>query len=123
MPWKTTHTWQQNPARIQNTKHWVLRLNQNGGQQALNQRPDFAQAKRECKRMHDEHVKQTQQEEYRPILGDQQSRQRRDKHSKEPTRTTIESILEPAGGSVIQSHRETCRIRPRQQIGTVTIGR
>ena len=36
---------------------------------------------------------------------------------------TIESILELAGCSVIQSHRETCRIRPRQQIGTVTIGR
>ena len=36
---------------------------------------------------------------------------------------TVESILEPAGGSIIQSHRETCRIRPRQQIGTVTVGR
>ena len=46
-----------------------------------------------------------------------------DKHSKESTSTTIESILEPAGGSIIQNHRETCRIRPRQQIGTVTIGR
>ena len=46
-----------------------------------------------------------------------------DKRSKESTSTTIESILEPAGGSLVQSHRETCRIRPRQQIGTVTIGR
>ena len=36
---------------------------------------------------------------------------------------TIESILEPAGGCTIQSHRETCRLRPRQQIGTVRIGR
>ena len=36
---------------------------------------------------------------------------------------TIESILEPDGGSIIQSHRETCRVRPRQQIGTVAIGR
>ena len=36
---------------------------------------------------------------------------------------TSESILEPKGGSVIQSHRETCRHRPRQQIGTVTLGR
>ena len=36
---------------------------------------------------------------------------------------TIEPIFGPAGGSTIQSHRETCRFRPRQQIGTVTIGR
>ena len=35
---------------------------------------------------------------------------------------TVESILKPAGGS-FESHRETCRLRPRQQIGTVTIGR
>ena len=27
--------------RIQNTKHWVLRLNQDGVQQPLHQRPDF----------------------------------------------------------------------------------
>ena len=46
-----------------------------------------------------------------------------DKHSKESTSMTIESILEPAGGSIIQSHRETCRFRLRQQIGTVPIGR
>ena len=42
------------------------------------------------------------------------------KHSKELTSSTIESIL---GGSIVQSHRETCRIRLRQHIGTVTIGR
>ena len=41
--------------RIQNTKHSVLRLNQDGAQQPRNQRLEFAQAKRECKRMHDEH--------------------------------------------------------------------
>ena len=46
-----------------------------------------------------------------------------DKHSKASTSTTIESILEPAGCSFVQSHRETCRIRIRQQIGAVTIGR
>ena len=76
LPWKTTHTSQQNPERIQNTKHWVLRFNPYGAHQPRNQRPHFAQAKREGKRMHDEHVKKTQQE-YRPIPRDQQSRQRR----------------------------------------------
>ena len=35
---------------------------------------------------------------------------------------TIESILEPAGAS-FKRHGETCRLRLRQQIGTVTIGR
>ena len=35
---------------------------------------------------------------------------------------TIQSILEQAGGS-INSRRETCRLRPRQQIGNATIVR
>ena len=43
-----------------------------------------------------------------------------DKQSKESTSTIIESILERAGGS---SHRETRRIRLRQEIGILTIGR
>ena len=50
--------------RIQNTKHWVLRLNQDGAQQPPNQR-------HECKRLHDEYVTRT------PIPRDQQVRQRR----------------------------------------------
>ena len=38
--------------RIQNSKH-SLTVNAHGGtQQSLNQRPDFAQAKTECKRLH-----------------------------------------------------------------------
>ena len=110
------------PEIFQNTKHWVLRLNQDGAQKPLNQRPVFAQAERECKRMHDEHVKKTQQciDQFLVINNHDNDE---DKHSKESTSTTIESILEPAGGSKFQSHRDTCRIRPRQQIGTVTIGR
>ena len=35
-----------NPEIIQNTKYWVLRLNQDGAQQPLTQRPDFGQAKK-----------------------------------------------------------------------------
>ena len=37
--------------RIQNSKNWILTINAEGPQQPLNQRPDFAQAKRECKRL------------------------------------------------------------------------
>ena len=63
--------------RIQNSKHWILTANAQGGtQQSLNQRPDFAQAKRECKRLHDEHLARTQQD-YRDIPRNQQIRQRR----------------------------------------------
>ena len=46
--------------RIRNSEHWILKLNQDGAQQPLNQRPYFAQAKRECKRSHDENVARTQ---------------------------------------------------------------
>ena len=42
--------------RIENSKHWPL-----------NQQLDFAQAKRECKRVHDEHLARTQQD-YRAIF-------------------------------------------------------
>ena len=63
--------------RIENSKHWILTANAEGGtQQSLNQRPDFAQAKRECKRLHDEHLARTQQE-YRDIPRSQQIRQRK----------------------------------------------
>ena len=53
--------------RVQNSKHWILAANAEGGtQQSLNQRPDLAQARRECKRFHDEHLARTQQD-YRDI--------------------------------------------------------
>ena len=42
------------PERIQNPKRWILTINAEGPQRPLNQRPDFAQAKRECNRLHDE---------------------------------------------------------------------
>ena len=41
-----------------------------------NQRPDFAQARRKCKRLHDEHLARTQLE-YRDVLRSQQRRQRK----------------------------------------------
>ena len=53
--------------RIQNSKQWILTINAEGPRQPLNQRPDFAQAKREYKRLHDEHLAKTQ-EEQRTIL-------------------------------------------------------
>ena len=64
--------------RIHNSKHWILTLNAEGPQQPLNQRPDFAHAKRECKRLHDEHLARTQQE-YRPTHRSQQVRHRKER--------------------------------------------
>ena len=61
---------------IQNSKHWIPTLNAEGPQQPLKQRLDFAQAKREYKRLHDEHLARTQ-EEYRTIPRSQQIRQRK----------------------------------------------
>ena len=49
----------------------MLTLNQEGPQQPLNQRPDFAQARRECKRL------ARTQEDYRTIPRGQQVIQRK----------------------------------------------
>ena len=63
--------------RNRNSTHWILTLNKEGAQQPiLHQRSDFAQSKRECKRLHDEHVARTQQD-YRTIPRSQQTRQRK----------------------------------------------
>ena len=45
--------------RIQIANNWILTANSEGGTQSTT---DFAQAKRECKRLHDEHLARTQQE-------------------------------------------------------------
>ena len=54
----------------------ILKINAEGPQQPLKQRPDFAQARRECKRLHDERLARTQ-EDYRTIPRSQQVRQRK----------------------------------------------
>ena len=63
--------------RIRNSELWILKFYQDGAQQPLNLRPDFAQAKRECKILHDEYLTRTQQE-YRTVLRSQQERQRKE---------------------------------------------
>ena len=63
--------------RIRNSEHWILKFNQDGAQHPLNQRPDFAQTKRESKRLHDEYIARTQQE-YRTSPRSQQVRRRKE---------------------------------------------
>ena len=120
--------------RIQNSKHWILTINADGGtQQPLNQRPDFAQAKIECKRLHDEHLARTQ-EKYRPIPRSQQVRQRKG-HQFEGNEA-YDYAVDPkqVGGStkgrgetcrqIRQDHKPTCKqLRHRRQSGTKFIGR
>ena len=108
--------------RIQNSKHWILTLNKEGPELPLNQRPDFAQAKRECKRLHGEHLARTQ-EEYRTIPRCQQVRQRKGQPFVASKNTTSRLTLEQDGGST-RGRGETCRqLRHRHQIGTGPIGR
>ena len=72
---RKTSTSPQKWKKNQNSKHWILTLNAEGPQPPLNQRPDFARAKRECKRVHDEDPSRTQ-EEYRTFFRSQEIRQR-----------------------------------------------
>ena len=47
--------------RLQNAKHWVLRLNADGSQKPLRQRQDFADALKRCLKMQDAHMAETGQ--------------------------------------------------------------
>ena len=61
--------------RVQNAKHWILRLNADGPQKPLRQRPDCAVALKQCLEMQDAHLAETQQS-LRPIRPERQQRQR-----------------------------------------------
>ena len=89
------------PERIQNTKLWVLRLNQDGAQQPLNQRHDFAQAKTRMPKNARRSMWKRLNKNIDQFLVINNHDNDEDKHSKESTSTTIESILEPAGGSTV----------------------
>ena len=61
--------------RLQNAKHWILRLNADGPQMALRLRPEFAVALKQCLKMQDAHLAERQQS-LRPIRPEHQQRQR-----------------------------------------------
>ena len=63
--------------RLQNAKHWILRLNADGPQKPLRQRPEFAAAQIQCLKMQDARVAETQQS-LRPIRPEHQQRQPED---------------------------------------------
>ena len=84
--------------RIQNSKHRILTINAEGPQQPLNQRPNFAQAKRECKRLHDEHLTRTQQD-YGAIPRSQQVRQRKEQQFEATKNMTAQVTRKQVGSS------------------------
>ena len=63
--------------RLQNAKHWILRLNAFGPQKPLRQRPEFAVALKQCLKMQDAYLAETQQS-LSPIRPEHQQRQRQD---------------------------------------------
>ena len=122
--WKIIHSSQQEMREFETQNIGFLKFYQDGAQQPLNLRPDFAQAKRECKILHDEYLTRTLQEQ-RTILRSQQVRQRTEQAFKGIEE--YDYAVEPrTGWRFFEQHEGKCRIRchrPRQQIGTATIGR
>ena len=106
--------------RIQNSKHWILTINAGRPQQSLNQRPDLVQAKRECKRLHDEHLARTQ-EEYRAIPRSQQIRQRKG-HQFEGNEES-DYVVDPKTGWRFYRGPTCKQLRHRRQRGTKPIER
>ena len=63
--------------RLQNAIHRILRLNADGPQKPLRQRPEFAVASKQCLKMQDAHLAETRQS-LRPIRPEHQQRQPED---------------------------------------------
>ena len=110
--------------RIQNSKHWILTNSAEGlSNQSISQRPDFAQAKRESKRLHDEHLARTQ-EEYRTIPRSQQERQRKEQHFKGKEEYELETkkelVCEDAFWRIRESDESWTLMFAVAMIGTVS---
>ena len=94
--------------RIQNSKHWILTTIAEGGtQQSLNQRPDFTQAKRECERLHDEHLTRTKKNT-EPFLAVNKEDSEKDTKLRATKNMTSWLTLKHVGGST-KGRGSTCR--------------
>ena len=104
--WKTTPIFAATEGRDRNEKKWVLSLNKEGVQGPLHQRPGLVKAKRELKRLHDEHVMETS-EGNTPVHPIQRSRQRRNQQFE-----GLEEIwLSSRSSNPLKSQGETCGIQ------------
>ena len=68
--------------RLQNAKHWILRLIADGPQKPLRQRPEFAAALKQCLKKQDAHMTDTQQTRI-PMRPQHQQRQRQNQQFEE----------------------------------------
>ena len=96
--------------RRQNTIHRFLRLNADGPQKLLRQRPEFADASRQCLKMQDAHLAETEQ----TLIPTRPQHQRvNDKisNSKEE-KTSITMSIARLDGGITESHRETRQQHP-----------
>ena len=102
--------------RIQNSKNRILTPNAERTPQPLNQRPDFAQAKRECGRLHDERLgKDTTRLHTEPSLATNEYEKEKNNNSKTSKNSTTRLTLQHAGKST-KSRVETCQqLRHRRQ--------
>ena len=95
--------------RSQNAKHWILlRLSADGSQIRLRQRPEFAAKVKQCLKMQDAQLAETQQS-LRPIRPEHQQRSNvNDKisNSKEE-KTSITMSIGKLDGGTTESHGET----------------
>ena len=74
----------------------------------MNQRFDFVEAKREMKRLHDEHLKETSEGNTPFFLYNDQNKEETN-NSKDLNNMIVKSMRKQDGGPILRSHKETCR--------------
>ena len=94
--------------RLQNAKHWILRLNADGPQKPLRQRPEFAVALKQCLKMQDAHLTETRHwYRYVQIINNANEKINNSKEEK----TSITMSIGKLDGSTTEIHGETRRQR------------
>ena len=109
--------------RIQNTKHWVLYLTADGPQKPLNQRPEFARAIKECKRLQDAHLARPSKV-VDPSIPANKFDKEKNNNSKAVKTSTKLLTQKKRDGDTINCRGETCRQRrPHRRTGLKPTGR
>ena len=94
--------------RMRYSQNWVLTLNAEGKQPPRQLRPDYEEAKRECRRLQDEFMVAKEQL-FTPIHASKQKSQNPNQQFQGSEDLTMLLINRQDGGG-IRSSRETCRI-------------
>ena len=100
VPWSNPKTFRK---YNQSCQHWILRLNADGPQKHLRQRPEFAVALEQCLEMQDAHLTETQQC-LRPIRPEHQQRQRQDQQFEGGEKLRFSMWIRKVDGGTSESH-------------------